>query len=293
MKKLYSKILFSISLLIFLQNHVLAQNIFDDLKKAGELLQKEVDKPDAKQKSPASGAQQPVTPKPPASGGQPPSATNPKPPATAATASPHNFVLFGVKIGEQLSNVKTDNKVFTKDSDNPYFKVGSHVLFTPTTKNDLFEQYVLSYGPISKKIFKISGKLKKEYKSKADCEKDFKDIFKFVAEKNSNENNSAIRKAEETTGQGNYLSVQGYQMIYILKEQMLKSTYDKTQGTTNIEIRLDARCIKYADNKFVGWMELSNTWAQNDALVELVDLKQQKEKKDFEQKKDSGKLKGL
>jgi hypothetical protein len=40
-------------------------------------------------------------------------------------------------------------------------------------------------------------------------------------------------------------------------------------------------------------MELSNTWAQNDALVELVDLKQQKEKKDFEQKKDSGKLKGL
>jgi|LakMenE18May11ns_1017448.scaffolds.fasta_scaffold9889233_2 hypothetical protein len=286
MKKLFSKILFSIGLLIFLQNQALAQNIFDELKKAGEQLQKEIDKPDAKQKSPASGTQQPVTPKPP-------SAANPKPPAAAATASPHNFVLFGVKIGEQISNVKTDNKVFTKDSDNPYFKVGAHVIFTPTTKNDLFEQYVLSYGPISKKIFKISGKLKKEYKTNTDCEKDFKDIFKFVAEKNLNENNSVIRRAEETTGQGNYLRVQGYQMIYILKEQMLKSTYDKSQGTTNIEIRLDARCIKYADNKFVGWMELSNTWALNDAITELADLKQQKEKKDFEQKKDSGKLKGL
>jgi hypothetical protein len=293
MKKLFSKILFSIGLLIFLQNQALAQNIFDELKKAGEQLQKEIDKPDAKQKSPASGAQQPAAPKPSASGAQPPSATNPKPPATAATASPHNFVLFGVKIGEQISNVKTDNKVFTKDSDNPYFRVGAHVLFTPTTKNDLFEQYVLSYGPISKKIFKISGKLKKEYKTNTDCEKDFKDIFKFVAEKNLNENSSAIRRAEETTGQGNYLRVQGYQMIYILKEQMLKTTYDKSQGTTNIEIWLDARCIKYADNKFVGWMELRNIYLENDALVELVDLKQQKEKKDFEQKKDSGKLKGL
>lgn len=293
MKKLFCKILFSTGLLIFLQNHALAQNIFDELKKAGEQLQKEIDKPDVKQKPPASGAQQPASPKPPASGAQQPSSSTPKPPATAATASPHNFVLFGVKIGEQISNVKTDNKVFTKDSDNPYFRVGAHVLFTPATKNDLFEQYVLSYGPISKKIFKVSGKLKKEYKTKADCEKDFKDIFKFVAEKNLDENKLAIRNAAETTGQGNYVSVQGYQMRYILKEQMLKSTYDKTQGTTNIEIWLDARCIKYADNKFVGWMELRNTWAENDALVELVDLKQQKEKKDFEQKKDSGKLKGL
>ena len=30
-----------------------------------------------------------------------------------------------------------------------------------------------------------------------------------------------------------------------------------------------------------------------DAIIELADLKQQKEKKEFEQKKDSGKLKGL
>ena len=196
MKKLFCKILFSTSLLIFLQNHALAQNIFDELKKAGEQLQKEIDKPDVKQKPPASGAQQPASPKPPASGAQQPSSSTPKPPAKA-TVAPHNFVLFGVKIGEQISNVKTDNKVFTKDSDRPYFKVGAHVLFTPATKNDLFEQYVLSYGPISKKIYKVSGKLKKEYKTKADCEKDFKDIFKFVAEKNLDENKLAIPSKDE------------------------------------------------------------------------------------------------
>ena len=40
-------------------------------------------------------------------------------------------------------------------------------------------------------------------------------------------------------------------------------------------------------------MELRNIYAENDAIIELADLKQQKEKKDFEQKKDSGKLKGL
>ena len=192
MMKLFCKILFSTSLLIFLQNHALAQNIFDELKKAGEQLQKEIDN-NAKQKPPASGAQQPASPKPPASGAQQPSSSTPKPPAKA-TVAPHNFVLFGVKIGEQISNVKTDNKVFTKNSDNPYFRVGAHVLFTPTTKNDLFEQYVLSYGPISKKIFKVSGKLKKEYKTKADCDKDFKDIFKFVAEKNYDEIISSSKK---------------------------------------------------------------------------------------------------
>ena len=291
MMKLFCKILFSTSLLIFLQNHALAQNIFDELKKAGEQLQKEIDN-NAKQKPPASGAQQPASPKPPASGAQQPSSSTPKPPAKA-TVAPHNFVLFGVKIGEQISNVKTDNKVFTKDSDRPYFKVGAHVLFTPATKNDLFEQYVLSYGPISKKIFKVSGKLKKEYKTKADCEKDFKDIFKFVAEKNYDENELAIHKAAETTGQGNYLITDGYEIRYELKEKMLMSAYDTSQGTRNIEIWLNARCIKYADNKFVGWMELRNIYAENDAIIELADLKQQKEIKEFEQKKDSGKLKGL
>lgn len=287
MNKLFCKILFSTSLLIFLQNHALAQNILDELKKAGEQLQKE--KIDNKQKPPASGAQQPASPKPPASGAQQPSSSTPKPPAQA-TVVPHNFVLFGVKIGEQISNVKTDKKEFTKDSDRPEFKKGSHVLFTPATKNDLFDLYVLSYGPISKKIHRVSGKLKKEYKTKADCEKDFKDIFKFVVEKNYNENKLAISKADETTGKGNYIGVDGYEMQYILKEKM-QGYYERSTG--NIEIWLNAYCIKYADNKSIGWMELTHVNFQWDAHAETVKLKKQNEQKEFEQKKDLGKLKGL
>lgn len=285
MKKLFSKILFSIGLLIFLQNQALAQNIFDELKKAGEQLQKEIDKPDAKQKSPASGAQQPVTPKSP-SAAQP---STPKAPVASSNIPPKNFALFGVKIGDQIANVKTDNKAFTKDSDNPFFMVGAHVLFTPTVKNTLFEQYVLSYGPISKKIYKVSGKLNKEYKTNDSCIKDFKDIYMFVAEKNRDENKEATKKIMDINGPLFPSMNDGYQVLFELKEKVTKGRFKDS----NNSIGLDARCIKYANDKFIGWLELKDHAEEDNAKTELADLKVQKEKKDFEQKKDSGKLKGL
>jgi len=97
----------------------------------------------------------------------------------------------------------------------------------------------------------------------------------------------AISKADETTGKGNYVGVDGYEIIYELKEKM-QSNYNKP----HIEIWLNAYCIKYSD-KSIGWMELTHANLSWNNYAELVELKKQKEKKEFEQKKDSGKLKGL
>lgn len=286
----------AISLFIFSQTKSFSQNIFDDLKKATDQIQKDLGKTDTKPQAPSgktdSKSQPPAESSSQKKTEDTKTSTTSKSTGTSSSSS-SDFNLFGVKLGDQIANIKTDNKAFTKDSDIPFFRVNAHVLFTPTTKNELFDQYVLSYGPISKKIFKISGKLKKEYKAKSECEKDFKDIYKFVAEKNLEQNKSAIKKAEDITGQGNYLSVDGYQMVYVLKEEMYSHSYDKTQGKKNIDIRLNGRCIKYGENKFIGWLELRNIYDENNVLYELADLKQQKEQKDFEQKKGSGQLKGL
>jgi hypothetical protein len=285
MKQLFYKILFSISLLIFLQNHSLAQNIFDELKKAGEQLQKDINKPDVKQKPTA-----PATQQPPASATQQPSTDKSKTEApSAAKKVQANFTLFNVKIADQISNIKTDNRAFTKDIDVPYFRVGAHVLFTPAQKNDLFEQYVLSYNPIGKNINKISGKLKKQYNSRGECEKEFKDIFKFVEEKNSNDNKEAIR-GDPHQGTGGIISL-AYRTTWELKEKVKVQTLSADREDYR-NIQLDALCLKI-DNKFVGWLELSDKWQVNDMVFELAELRNKKEEKDFQQKKDSGKLKGL
>ena len=282
MKKLFCKILFSTGLLIFLQNHALAQNIFDELKKAGEQLQKEIDKPDVKQKPPASGAQQPAAPKPavPAAGTQQQSKPSKSENSNVTPNDRGQFTLFGLKLGDNITTAKLNNKSFSKAHCIDYSGVVcknqivpySNQLFTPATKNPLFEEYFITYGAYTKKIEGIFARTKNVYPKYEQCAKELNDPYKFVVEKLIKDNPT-------------WTSPQ---------ERSVDATMFHYKGNSKQYIRVDFIC---AANKpaYLTLRVFSYDFSVGAPYIETEYLKFSKEleEKQFEKKKGSGELKGL
>jgi hypothetical protein len=279
MKNLFSKILFSIGLLIFLQNQALAQNIFDELKKAGEQLQKEIDKPDAKQKLPASGAQQPATPKPavPAAGAQQQSKPSKSENSNVTPNDRGQFTLFGLKLGDDINTAKLNNKSFSKafcinfpcsNSIMPY----SNQLFTPATKNPLFEEYFITYGAYTKKIEGIFARTKNVYPKYEQCKKELMDPYKFVVEKLIKDNPTWTRP-QEISVDATMFHYKGHSKQYIQVAFICE---------TNKPAYLTLRVFSYDYSVGAPYIE-----------TEYLKFSKELENKQFEKKKDSGELKGL
>ena len=278
MKKLFCKILFSTSLLIFLQNHALAQNIFDELKKAGEQLQKEIDKPDTKQKPPASGAQQPASPKPAQTG----SSSSPikQDETKAKTNASNNFSLFGLKLGDPISSAKITNKQLEKDKLIGFLtalRVGAHVTFEPKTKNEYFDSFFITYGPISKKIEGIYGRSKKTFKNESECLKASEDNFLFVIEKNASDNPNAPGR-QDTSGAGK-LSVDIVSFSPPSSERII--IYNFCNPALGAPPDYNWLAI-FKDDRKTGLI-----------YKELEQYNAEKSDKEYQKKKESGKLKGL
>lgn len=197
-----------ISSLLFLPTQSFSQNILDELKKAADQIQKDLGKTNSKpQGDPKSKTD--INPQQPAVS-TPQKKTDDK--ATIPTnqivnkpsSTLGNFTLFGVKLGDPITSVKFGDKSFDKSKlignspNNSWLYPGAHITFIPQTKNDYFDNYFISYSPISKKIEGIFGRSKKVYKDENECLKESKDNFKFVAQRNINDN-KGVRFQEETS----------------------------------------------------------------------------------------------
>jgi hypothetical protein len=276
MKQLFYKILFSISLLIFLQNHSLAQNIFDDLKKAGEQIQKELNKPEVKPKTPNG---MPVQTGPSQSPGKQSSQSPGKQVDTKTkTNVPNNFSLFGLKLGDPISSAKITNKQLENTKiigRMTALRVGAHVTFEPKIKNDYFDSFFITYGPISKKIEGIYGRSKKTFKNTGDCSKASEDNFIFVAEKNSKDNPSISLTFD---GEAGILTANIAVFTLPSKEEII--IYNFCNPTL------------YATPDY-NWLAIFNSDREKLIITELEEYNAEKGAKEFQKKKDSGQLKGL
>lgn len=268
MINLFSKFLFLISFLILLPENSFAQNIFDDLKKAGEQIQKDLNKPESKPKTPNMPSTQ--------TGSSPSPSKQDETKAKAKTNASNNFSLFGLKLGDPISSAKITNKQLEKDK---FFgritglRVGAHVTFEPNIKNEYFDSFFITYGPISKKIEGIYGRSKQTFKNESECLKASKDNFLFVIEKNASDNpNTPARQDASSAG---------------------KLTADLVifSPPSSEKIIIYNLCNPAQD---YNWLAIFKD-DQNTGLIykELEQYNAEKSDKEFQKKKDSGKLKGL
>jgi hypothetical protein len=273
-------------LLILVQTTSFSQNVLDQLKSATDQLQKGIDQNSNKKNNsvPASNStSQTTTPAPKTTTSN--TSTAPK----AIVAPEGNFSLFGLKLGDSISNAKLDNKGFEKEK---YFIFSSgvtiaalipkgHSVFTPQTKNEIFDMYLISYGPITRKIEGIYGRTKTVFKTAQECRDGTDSAFKFVYEKLIKDNPNFRAQPDSS------------------------STYSTIADLIffNESVVLHQSC-KNNDN---GWLILSffkvkgKNMNGEDAIVpdsfkiqqEINQLKAQEKDKQFEKEKDSGKMKGL
>ena len=285
MINLFSRFLLIISFLILLPENSFAQNIFDDLKKAGEQLQKGLETPDTKQKpSPTSG--QPSAPKPPAAS---PQSSTSKPASSSKDAlsiiDEHQFTLFDIKIGDPIQSAKLTGKGYSEDylikGGGDFIRGYTNQFFTPKTKNDLFDEYLITYGPYTKKIVGIYAKTKKTYKTVDECDKDLKDPSKFIQNRLTKDN-------PKWTFQGNPNSFIAFNSEFN-KAMNYNSERDMVKGAMVFKTACQLNNPGYI------FLRRHNDDPRGPELVyqEQQKFLKEKEQKDFEKKKDTGKLKGL
>ena len=270
MINLFSKFLFLISFLILLPENSFAQNIFDDLKKAGEQIQKDLNKPESKPKTPNSM---------PAQTGSSPSPSK-QDETKAKTNASNNFSLYGLKLGDPISSAKITNKQLEKDKLIGFLtalRVGAHVTFEPKTKNEYFDSFFITYGPISKKIEGIYGRSKKTFKNESECLKASEDNFLFVIEKNASDNPNTPGR-QDTSGAGK-LSVDIVSFAPPSSERII--IYNFCNPALGAPPDYNWLAI-FKDDRKTGLI-----------YKELEQYNAEKSDKEFQKKKDSGKLKGL
>ena len=96
--------------------------------------------------------------------------------------------LFGVNLGENLNSVKKINKQYNKKLISYFGSFihlykDAHTFFDPQAKNEIFDDYIISYGPENKKILGIFARTKRKYNSESECIKDLKPVKLYLVEK--------------------------------------------------------------------------------------------------------------
>jgi hypothetical protein len=96
--------------------------------------------------------------------------------------------LFGVNLGEDLNSIKKINKQYNKKFISYFGSVvhlyeGAHIFFEPQAKNEIFDDYIISYGPENKEILGIFARTKKKYNSESECVRDLKPVKLYLVEK--------------------------------------------------------------------------------------------------------------
>ena len=144
-------IILSLIFFIFsLQNYSYSQNIFDELKKVTDQIQKDLEKSDTKQNSPVTTT--PIN--------KPTSTTTPSPkPPDSTNSIEHLFTLFGVKLGSDISTVP--NIKFITEVRQP--EIIRKASFTPKLKNELIGNYYVYFYPLSKTIHRVEGESKQTF----------------------------------------------------------------------------------------------------------------------------------
>ena len=270
----------TISFLLFLQTKSFSQNIFDELKKATDQIQKDLGKTDSKPQTPAVSPPQAPAVSSSQKKTEDTKTSTPSKSAGTSSSSLGDFTLFGLKLGEPLSSVKLGDKSFAEKkmigtpSWNAKLIPGAHITFVPETKNDYFDGYFISYSPISKKIEGIYGRSKQTYKNESECLKASGDNFKFVSQKNiSNNKNSRVRNevshAYKLTEDIVFFFLPSGQRVYLF-------------NYCNLSLNDHNWLILERDDSETGTLE-----------KEIQQYNAQKGEKDFQKKKDTGKLKGL
>ena len=105
--------------------------------------------------------------------------------------------LFGVNLGEDLNSIKKINKQYNKKFISYFGSVihlykDAHIFFEPQAKNEIFDDYIISYGPENKEILGIFARTKKKYNSESECIKDLKPVKLYLVEKFQKNGNLSI-----------------------------------------------------------------------------------------------------
>lgn len=191
----------------------------------------------------------------------------------------HNFTLFEVKLGSNLSTVPNikfldpcEGIIVNKDVCE--FKIVSGANFSPKNKAELIDSYVVSFSPVSKKILGITGWTKK-FPTRDKCYEFNTNAIKVISERLLNNNK----------GLGAHKDIYQYDAKFYLKEK-------------NIPIKLKSECwpvdMKKIQGPYISYLSLAfDEDYQKPFLSEIDNLiaskKNEKQKKSIE----SGKFKNM
>jgi hypothetical protein len=263
--------IFSFSTKSFSFSH---DKILKDLNKAAEEIQKDLNKPDSKPKP------QDSTSTKTNSNSNSSSSPSKQDQSKEKVNASNNFSLYGLKLNDPISSVKITNKQFEKDKlfgFTTILRVGAHVSFEPEIKNEYFDSFFITYGPISKKIEGIYGRSKQIFKNEGECLKASEDNFKFVIQKNISDNPSINFKI--STSSANKIS-----------EDIV---YFEPPSSEGIVIHNFCNPALGAASDY-NWLAIFKDDRKTGIIIkELEQYNAEKSDKEFQKKKDSGKLKGL
>jgi hypothetical protein len=141
----------------------------------------------------------------------------------------HNFTLFGIKLGSNLStvpNIKFINECneIIPNKDICEFKIVYKAYFSPKNKSEIIDVYQVEFSPVSKKILEINGETKK-FPTIDKCMEFNSDVIKVVSERLLNDNK----------GLGAHKDIYPLNAKFVLKE--------KDKEGRNISIKLYTGCF--------------------------------------------------
>ena len=125
----------------------------------------------------------------------------------------HNFTLFDVKLGSNLStvpNIKFKNECneLNPNKDICEFKIVHRANFSPKNKSEFIDEYEVKFSPVSKKILRIGGYTKK-FPTVDKCMEFNSNVIKVVSERFLNDNK----------GLGAHKDIYQYDARFFLKEK--------------------------------------------------------------------------
>lgn len=140
----------------------------------------------------------------------------------------HNFTLFDIKLGSNLSTVPNikfmdECKKLIPDKDICELKIVYEAYFSPKKKSEIIDVYEVLFTPVSKKILRILGRTK-NFPTFDKCMEFNSDVIKVVSERLLNDNKGLA-----------YKDIYQYSARFDLKEKY-------KQGNNNIIIKLHSTC---------------------------------------------------
>jgi hypothetical protein len=320
-KKITLNIFFFLSFLILIQNHSFAQNIFDELKKATEQIQKDLEnqskdskeiKLPSAQDNKKQNIQQNIDQKPTAK-----TTNNQNQNSQVQKSDSKNLEdvlskfpdLFGAKIFSKLNTVKVENKQFDRKfiiNADMILDLGMYTSFTPKDKNSDFKEYfVVSlpstsysttskvYGPNENIIVAVYARNKNTFSDFDKCMKAMRPYGEFLVKKFST--NSELQQSYSRQEEYIKLKIEN-QIIKLGTTCSHKHGYDDLSNA--LIHQMSALAPKLKDPN--GWLflEISSITSpgsdQNQEYRKVLSQKiQSKEKGSFDKKEKSGTFKGM